>query len=355
MLDILRRWLDRFLGEEEAVILLLLLLAGLLLVTTLGGVLAPVIAGALLAFMMQGVVAQLVRWRVAPLPALAIAFLLFVGGFLLLLLFVMPLAWNQLASLVSELPRMVDALRGTLLHLPEKYPTLLSEQQARELIETGSRDIARLGQSMLSASLSYLPGFIGLLVYAVIVPLLVFFFLKDRELILQWLASWLPANRPGLSHIWREMDLQLANYIRGKGVEILVVGGVSVLTFALFGLQYALLLGSLVGLSVIIPYVGAVVVTVPVAVVAYFQWGWAAEFGYLMAAYLVIQVLDGNVLVPLLFSEANSLHPVAIILAVLVFGSVWGVWGAFFAIPLATLLKAIINAWPVRVAVPAAD
>jgi len=181
----------------------------------------------------------------------------------------------------------------------------------------------------------------------------VFFLLKDRVQILDWLASMLPSNRPGLSRIWSEMDTQLANYIRGKGIEILIVGGMTYLSFALFGLRYAVLLGFLVGLSVVIPYVGAVVVTVPVAVVAYFQWGWSASFGYLLLTYLVIQVLDGNLLVPLLFSEANSLHPVAIILAVLLFGSMWGVWGAFFAIPLATLVKAIMNAWPVATDAPA--
>lgn len=67
---------------------------------------------------------------------------------------------------------------------------------------------------------------------------------------------------------------------------------------------------------------------------------------YLMIAYGIIQALDGNVLVPLLFSEAVNLHPVAIIVAVLVFGGLWGFWGVFFAIPLATLIKAILNAWP---------
>jgi putative permease len=66
----------------------------------------------------------------------------------------------------------------------------------------------------------------------------------------------------------------------------------------------------------------------------------------LFAVYVVIQGLDGNVLVPLLFSEAVNLHPVAIILAILFFGGIWGLWGVFFAIPLATLIKAIINAWP---------
>jgi putative permease len=106
------------------------------------------------------------------------------------------------------------------------------------------------------------------------------------------------------------------------------------------------LLGALVGLSVIIPYIGAVVVTIPVAVIAYFQWGWSADFAYLMVAYAIIQAIDGNVIVPLLFSEVVDLHPIAIIVAVLVFGGLWGFWGVFFAIPLATLVQATLNARP---------
>jgi putative permease len=107
-----------------------------------------------------------------------------------------------------------------------------------------------------------------------------------------------------------------------------------------------MLLSLLVGISVIVPYVGATVVTIPVALVAFSQWGVTSEFGYLMLAYAFIQFLDGNLLVPLLFSEVVNLHPVAIIVAVVFFGSLWGIWGVFFAIPLATLIQAIIKAWP---------
>lgn len=78
------------------------------------------------------------------------------------------------------------------------------------------------------------------------------------------------------------------------------------------------------GLSVLIPYIGAAVVTIPVAAIGLFQWGWSNEFFYLIITYGIIQLLDGNVLVPLLFSEAVNLHPVAIILAVLFFGGIWG-------------------------------
>ncbi|MFT5707931.1 MAG: putative permease, partial [Oceanospirillaceae bacterium] len=102
----------------------------------------------------------------------------------------------------------------------------------------------------------------------------------------------------------------------------------------------------MVGLSVLIPYIGAALVTVPVAIIGFFQFGWGNEFLYFLLVYGIIQALDGNVLVPLLFSEAVNLHPISIIVAVLVFGTLWGFWGVFFAIPLATLVKAIINAWP---------
>lgn len=142
------------------------------------------------------------------------------------------------------------------------------------------------------------------------------------------------------------MDRQIGNYVRGKLTEIVIVGLVSWLAFSLMGLNFASLLAALVGLSVIVPYVGAVVVTVPVLVIGYFQWGYSDLFITLAVVYLVIQALDGNVLVPLLFSEAVNLHPVAIIVAIVVFGGFWGFWGVFFAIPLATLVKAVIDAWP---------
>jgi putative permease len=116
----------------------------------------------------------------------------------------------------------------------------------------------------------------------------------------------------------------------------------------MMGLQYTLLLATMVGLSVIIPYVGGAVVTAPVALVAYFQWGWGADFGWVLFAYGVIHALDGYLLVPLLFSEVVDLHPVAIIIAILVFGGLWGFWGVFFAIPLATLVQAVLKAWPIN-------
>jgi len=82
-----------------------------------------------------------------------------------------------------------------------------------------------------------------------------------------------------------------------------------------------------------------------VALIAYFQWGWGGDMAYALIAYAAIQIFDGNILAPLLLSGVVNLHPVAIIISVLMFGGLWGVWGVFFAIPLATLVNTLIKTW----------
>lgn len=349
MLKIIQNWLDRYFSNEEALLLLLLIACGLVAVLTMGQVLAPMIAAIVIAFLMQGMVARMGSWGVPHWLAVSITFMVLVLSLIALLFVVLPIMWNQLTRFFGELPRMVVEGQNLLMRLPEKYPQLINDRQLEQLFTSMTSDLSSIGQRLLSFSVTNIPMIIGLLIYLVLVPILVFFFLKDSRLIIEWGANFLPKNRPMMSRVWQEMNQQFANYVRGKVVEILIVGVVSYVVFALLGLNYAALLAIGVGLSVVIPYIGAAVVTLPVAMVAYFQWGWTSDFIYLMLAYGIIQALDGNVLVPLLFSEAVNLHPVAIILAVLVFGGLWGFWGVFFAIPLATLVKAILYAWPIAV------
>jgi putative permease len=295
---------------------------------------------------MQGVANQLYKWGLSTRIGVWIATLMFTSAFFAFVLGLLPLVWRQLVSLAREAPAMVERGRAALSVLPEKYPAIVSQEQINLAMNSVQGDMAGLGQLLVTKGFSSIPGLLAVLVYMVLTPLMVFFFLKDRDQILDWFTSLLPTERPMLSRIWSEMNIQFANYVRGKVIEIILVGGVSYIAFAFLGLNYAALLALLVGLSVIIPYIGATLVTIPVVAVAFFQWGIGPSFYWVLGAYGVIQLLDGNVLVPLLFSEAVNLHPVAIIIAVLFFGGVWGVWGVFFAIPLATLVSAIASAWP---------
>ena len=346
MKEVLTRWYQRYLSEEEAVVLLMLLVSAFAVMLAFGEILAPVFVAVILAYLMQGV-ANVMRHRGLPKElSVAVSTLLFFGGFLAVLFGLAPLVWRQLVALVREAPAMIEAGRKVLITLPEEYPVFFTQQQVNELTSVIQAEMATIGQILVTKGLSSIPSMLALLVYLILIPLMVFFFLKDRDQLIGWFAGFLPAKRPLLDRIWGELNLQFANYARGKGIEILIIGGASYLMFAVFSVNYAALLGLLVGLSVIVPFIGATLVTIPVFVVAYAQFGVTPDFYWVVGAYIVIQVLDGNVLVPLLFSEAVNLHPVAIVIAVLFFGGLWGLWGVFFAIPLATLVNAILSAWP---------
>ena len=346
MFKVFRAWLDHFFADEQALLLVVLLAVGLAAILMFGSTLAPVFASMILAYLTLGLVEWLERFGVNHLPAVWGIYSLFIALLMAFVFVVLPLLWNQATDLLSDLPLMLEKLMGLFMLLPEQYPELVSADQIKQLADAAMAEIGNAGQLLVSFSLASIGQSLTWLVYLVLVPILVFFFLKDGHMMVLWLTSFLPTERNVLSNVWLEMDQQIANYVRGKVVEIVIVGGATYVAFLWLGLDYAALLAMVVGLSVLIPYIGATLVTIPVALIAYVQWGVSTEFYTLLIVYGIIQALDGNVLVPLLFSEAVNLHPVAIIVAVLFFGSLWGLWGVFFAIPLATLIKAVMNAWP---------
>ena len=344
--EVFKGWVDHYFSDEEAVILLVLLVLGFTAVILFGRMLAPFLTALVIAFLLQGGVNFLTQRGVPHLLAVILLFLAFIGVFLTLALVLLPLIWNQLVSLVQETPRMFASGQQMLDELQARYPHLVTPDQVQEWVAVAGRELTQIGQRALTLSLASLGNILALIIYLVLVPILVFFLLKDRRELVGFTLSLLPQRRALMTQIWQEMDNQIANYVRGKFIEIIIVGTVAFVTFAFFGLPYSALLGVVVGLSVLVPYIGAAVATLPVAAVAGFHFGMSSEFLYVLFAYGVIQALDGNVLAPVLFSETNNVHPVSIIVAVLFFGGIWGFWGIFFAIPLATLLKALVYAWP---------
>lgn len=345
-MELLRDWFRRSFSDPQVVILGLFLVAGFAIVIGLGAWLAPLFASIVIAYLLEAVVGRLQRLGLPRLLAVVIVFLLFLAVLVFLFFGLVPLVSRQLTQLVQQLPAYLAKGQELLRQLPEAYPQLISERQVDEIIGQLGQELANVGQRLLGWSLASLGSLVALVVYLVLVPVLVFFLLKDKDLMIGWIAVRLPQQRSLAKRVWVEAEAQIANYVRGKVLEIIIVGAVTYVTFRFLDLQYSALLATVVGFSVLVPYIGAAVATFPIAVIAYFQFGWGWDFGQVMLAYAIIQALDGNLLVPLMFSEVVNLHPVAIILAILVFGGLWGFWGIFFAIPLATLVKAVINAWP---------
>ncbi len=346
MIELLREWYGRHFTDPQQIILLLLIALGLGLALLVGDILAPLLVSVLLAYILEGLIRGLEGARVPRLVAFLLVYVLFVTGLLLALLRLVPVLSEQVVDLAARLPSMLAVGQRWVEALPELYPELVNPTQVEQILAAVRTEVLAFGEEVIRFSLDTVVDVLSVVVYVVVVPILVFFLLKDKRRILDWAKTYLPAPQSLSSRVWNEMDLKVSQYLRGKLIEIGVVWVVTFFAFALFGLQYALLLSFLVGLSVIIPYVGAVVVTVPVLLVGAFQWGLSPEFAYLTLTYLVIQFLDGNLLVPLLFSEAVDLHPAAILAAILIFGGLWGVWGVLFAIPLASLIDVVLRSWP---------
>jgi len=345
-MNLLTSWFKRTFADPQVVILGIVLVVGFVIVIGLGRMLAPVFASIVIAYLLEAVVALLQRTGLPRLVSVLLVFILFLASLFFLLFGLVPMLTRQLTQLVQQFPNYISQGQDLLLQLPQRYPQMVSEVQVQNLISSVGNELATAGQQFLTWSLASVGNVVGLLVLLVLIPVLVFFLLKDKQQLIEWFKGYLPTDRRLVSSVWADVEAQIANYVRGKAGEIVIVGAVSYVTFISLGLEYSALLATMVGFSVLVPYIGAAVITFPIAFVAYFQWGWGWPFGQVMIAYAIIQALDGNVLVPLLFSEALDLHPVAIIVAILVFGGLWGFWGIFFAIPLATVVQAVLKAWP---------
>jgi len=339
-------WIKRQTSNPQVVILAGILLSCFLIMYFLGRMLVPLLIGLVIAYMLEGVIRTMARTGLPRNVLVVTVFTLFMTSLILAFFLLIPLLLKQVTQFVQQIPDMLAQAQVMLTQLPEKYPRYVSPSQVDELLVGLRTELVAFGQTFIANTVSSLIRLLTLVVYFVLVPMLVFFFLKDKDKIVGWITGFLPKERSLSVQVWLDADRQIGNYIRGKAWEILIVWSATYVAFIFFKLPYAMLLSLVVGLSVVVPYVGAAVVTLPVIIVAYFNFGLSPAFFYVIGAYAFIQLLDGNLLVPLLFAEVVNLHPVATIAALCIFGGLWGFWGVFFAIPLATLVQAVLTAWP---------
>jgi putative permease len=339
------QWFQRHFVGTELGSLALLLIITVAAFWWLSALIVPVLVSVVIAYLLHRIVQLLARCKIPPRFSVYPVYLIFLGLLILALFVLLPLVWDQLTLMLIELPIQVKKAEGYILELSQRYPAYISQAKIQSWVSAFQADFSQIGKNLLSYSFTTVSKIITIIVYLILVPLMVYFFMKDQKPIMAWLARFLPKKRALLKEVWHEIDQQMGQYIGAKVLEVLIIGVITTAAFLILGLNYAVLLGVVVGLSALIPYVGVIIVTVPVVAVAYLQWGFDAHFLYLLITYVALMIIDGNILVPLLFSETMDIHPVAVIIAVLIFGGLWGFWGIFFAIPLASVTKVLLNAW----------
>lgn len=347
MLEVLKQWYRKNFSDPNAVTLVMVIALIILIFTWFGKWLMPVFVAIVFAYLLEWPVKKVHATGLSRNLSTSVVILGFVGFMATMFVMAIPVIWQQSLALIKELPEMMTRIKEYMEKLPEEYPNI-DPNLITDIMHNVDSKLVVVLENSVEGVMASLTDIVAILIYLILVPLMVFFMLKDKQELTSGLDKILPTDRALINQVSNEMDQQIFNYIRGKLIEIFIVGGTTYVAFVIMDLRYAAVLGLFVGLSVLVPYIGAAVVTVPVAGVALFQFGMTPDFYYVLIAYGVIQALDGNLLVPLLFSEAVDLNPVYIIVAVLFFGGLWGFWGVFFAIPLASLVKAIINAWSIK-------
>ena len=346
MLEELNSLLKKVFSNEETLVFALLLTGSFLALFFLGNILTPFLISLIFAYLLIGMQSRMEQYGMNTLASLIFTYCFFLLVGVAMIVWLGPMVYQQLQSLILEIPKWVNSSMIFVQDIPQKYPDLISSDQITTFLQSLSGQVTSISQDFLKASIAGIQNTVTVAINLILLPILVFFFLFDREAIISGFLAILPKDRDMLKNVWIEMDDQLSNYARGKAIEIVIVGVAAAIIFMFFGLQYIALLSVLVGFSVLIPFLGAFIITIPVVAIGLLQFGLTFDFWLLLGAYIILQILDGYLLVPILFSDAVKLHPVIIMLAVFVFGSMFGFWGVFFAIPIATLIKAIWNSWP---------
>ena len=346
MFDQINKLFNKLFNNEESLIFSLLILTFLLVLYFFGGLLTPFIISLIFAYLLIGLTKNLIKYGLTELVSLIISYVIFLLSGIGFLVWLIPLIFQQTQAFFIEVPIWLNNFRSFIENLVQSNQELVSSDQISSFFTEFIGRLSSISQGVLDASISGIQDTLVFSIYLIMIPVLVFFFLFDKERIVRGFLMLLPKKRAMLSEVWIEMDDQLSNYVWGKGVEILIVGFAAAVIFGIMGLNYTALLSIIVGVSVLIPYVGAFLATIPVVIVAFLQFGIGFDLYMIVGLYLLLQALDGYLLVPILFSDAVKLHPVVIMLAVFVFGGIFGFWGAFFSIPLATFIKAVWNSWP---------
>lgn len=342
-------WYRRCFDDPNAASLMIVIIVFFLSLYFFHSVLSPLLIAIVFSYLLEKPVNILIDYCGVPrIFAIIVLLALFLALMLIVIAILFPLIWQQIVGLVTSLPTMLTSLNHYTTTLPQRYPELLQITFFDNIIDNLKTRAIQNSNSILQFSITSVLSFISIIINMVLIPIIVFFLLKDKKIIMQYCLQFLPKNRVLMKKVANEMNKQVSNYITSTFLQIVILTIMVYIPFWFFDLDYGLLLALVVGCTVIIPYIGIFIISILVVLIALFQWGLGTDFAYLVFFYLVVLLIECNIVVPILFSEALDLHPLVIILAIVIFGGLWGFWGVFFSIPLATLIKAIINVWPTR-------
>ncbi|WP_170607350.1 AI-2E family transporter [Ruegeria arenilitoris] len=309
-----------------------------LLLWLLGDVLLPFVIGGAIAYFLDPVADRLEKLGLSRVAATGIITVVGVLGFVLMILMVVPALITQMLDLVDVLPSLFKELRA---FIEKQFPSLLDrESNTHQMLVSFGETLKSKTGDVLQTVLSSVGSAINLLVLLVIVPVVAVYMLLDWDRMIAKIGDLLPRDHaPTIKRLAREIDDVLASFVRGMGTVCLILGTYYAVALMIVGLQFGLIVGFIAGLVTFIPYLGALIGGTLAIGLALFQfWGDWAHVALVAGIFMVGQVTEGNFLTPKLVGHSVGLHPVWLLLALSVFGALFGFVGMLIAVPVAAAI-----------------
>lgn len=309
----------------------------------LGNVVLPFVLGGAIAYFMDPVADRLENMGFSRAAATAIITIVALLIFVIMVLAVVPTLVAQATSLVQIAPQLARDLQA---FISERFPQLLNPDSAvyQTLASIGDQ-IQAHGGAFLQSALTSAAGLVNVLVLLVVVPVVAFYLLLDWDNMVAKIDELLPRDHaPVVRRLAKEVDTVLAGFVRGMGTVCLILGTYYAVALMLVGLQFGLVVGAIAGLITFIPYVGALVGGALALGLGLFQfWGDWVSLGLVGAIFITGQMLEGNYLTPKLVGSSVGLHPVWLLFALSLFGSLFGFVGMLVAVPVAAAIGVLVR------------
>ncbi|MEP0155914.1 AI-2E family transporter [Pseudophaeobacter sp.] len=308
---------------------------------SLGDVLLPFVLGAAIAYLIDPVADRLETMGLSRSTSTAVIVVFLMLIFLLALLVLLPTLINQLIDLTETLPKAFRDLRA---FAQTHFPSVFTEgSRAQQTIASIVGTLQGKGIELVEGIAGSAVSLLNVLVLFIIVPVVAVYLLLDWDRMIARVDELLPRDHaPIIRRLMSQIDAVLASFIRGMGTVCLILGSYYAVTLMLVGLNFGLAVGFIAGMVTFIPYLGALIGGALAIGLALFQfWGDWWSIGIVGAIFAFGQVIEGNYLTPKLVGNSVGLHPVWLLLALSVFGALFGFVGMLVAVPLAAALGVV--------------
>lgn len=335
-------------------------------------VLTPIAVAAILAFLLEPVVKFSMRLGLSRLVSIVLVYLAFTAFFVGLLVYIIPPAYRQGTMLVQNFPvymqktqalttrtfenlhrlSSLDFLQSKSAEQPtnEQLSALVSQsiKDAGTWVQQKIPDLAVESGRFLQRSLGGFLGVFGLLLSMILVPIFLFFFLKDSASIAENWSRYLPLRASPLKNeivsLVGEINSYLISFFRGQLIVSLIDGFLISVALLVLGLDFAILIGLMVGVLGLIPYLGMMICYIPAVIIAAAQFGDWTHPLIVTAIFLLANNIDGIFIAPKIVGESVGLHPLTVIVSVLAWSLILGgLLGALLAVPLTATIKVLLK------------